>query len=400
MTAPPDKPDSRIADDVLPAEIDDLAVPVDLNRLFPWHRPRKQLVREEQWAYLSRRLIEREKGRPGLPKPPLDADPEVRHLTLPGIDYLDVRQLADLCSEFGCCLTSTGFQSGGEMNTYVARAQLREKSLIDAGHITGHSHTFPRRFEDITHTNSQAYRDLKSRGPFHIVNLDACGSIAAPRADHANRLIDALYRIVELQLEIMTGRWLLFVTADVRPDSIAKQTLDGLRDVIFANADTNDDFRNRAAPLLDPGEADIRAAVRKASEKAGTTFLQFFSLGLAKWLLDMARGKNWEMQTHHPYCYSTMPRHDDTPSMACLAFEFLPPPPGLQHRFGVARAEPAPDPEREDTSVRAADKIGGMANADIVIGSDEPLRIRMTESLRKCLEEAGYDPAVLEGIGA
>ena len=399
MMAPPDEPDRRIADDVLPEQIDDLAVPVELNNLFPWHRARKQLVREQQWLHFSRQLIERDKGGHGLPNPP-EGNPEVRYLTLPGIDYLDVRQLADVCRDLGCCLTSTGFQAGGEGNPYVARAQLREKSLIDAGHITGHSHTFGRRFEEIIQTGSQAYRDLKRRGPFHIVNIDACGSIAAPAANHARRLIDAVYRTVEIQLETMTGRWLLFVTADARPDSIARETLDGLCEAIFNNAQVNEEFRQRAVPLLDPGEADIRVAARRASERAGEAFLRLFSLGLAKWLLSLARGGNWDMQTHHPYCYSTMPGDDETPSMACLAFEFLPPPRGLLDRFGVARAEPAPDAEREDASVRAADKIGGMANADSRMRMDEPLRTRMTENLRKWLEEAGYDAAVLEGISA
>ena len=399
MTTSPDEPDQQIADDVLPAQVDELAVPVDLDQLFPWHRPRKQLVREEQWLYFSRRLVESENDRPGWPRPS-DTDPEVRYLTLPGIDYLDVRQLADVCRESGFRLTSTGFQAGSEGNRYVARAQVREKSLIDAGHITNRSHTFARRFEDITDTNGHAYRDLKRRGPFHIINVDACGSIAAPAANHARRLIDAVYRIVEFQLGTMAGRWLLFVSADARPDSIAEQTLEGLCEAIFVNADANEDFRSRAVPLLDPREADIRVAARNASKRAGTTFLHLFSLGLAKWLLNLAHVKKWDMKTHHPYCYSTMPQDDTTPSMACLAFEFLPPPRGLRDEFGVARAEPASDPEREDTSVRAADKIRNMANADSRIESDKPLRNRMTENLRQWLEEAGYEPEVLEGIGA
>ena len=395
----PSARDRPIADGVLPEQIDEPAVPVKLDRLFAWHRPRKQLVREEQWIYFSRRLIGRERGRRELREPP-NGEPEVRYLTLPGIDYLDVRQLADLCREFDCCLTSTGFQSGDESNPNVARAQLREKSLIDAGYITKESHTFPRRFEDIVHTNNPAYRELKSRGPFHVVNIDACGSIARPDADHANRLIDAVYRIVELQLELMTGRWLLFVTADVRPDSIAEETLGGLCDAIFANAKENENFRKRAAPLLDSRETDIRAAVRNAAERPGMAFLQLFSLGLAKWFLHLARCKNWDMKTHHPYCYSTMPVGDDIPSMACLAFEFLPPAPGLQDSFRVVRAEPVPEPEREDTSTRAAVKIGGMANADCEIRSNETRRDRIIEKLRELLEEAGYDPVVLEGIGS
>ena len=399
MMEPPDEPDRQIADGVLPEQIDDLAVPVRLNVLLPWHKPRKQLVREEQWLYFSRRLIERERGEHGLPNPP-GGNPEVRYLTLPGIDYLDVRQLADVCRDLGCRLTSTGFQSGDESNPKVARAQVREQSLIAAGHITAHSHTFAGRLEEITHTNSQSYRDLKRRGPFHIVNIDACGSIAAPGADHAHRLIDAVYKTVEIQLETMTGGWLLFVTADARPDSVAGETLDRLCDAIFGNAQANENFRDRAVPLLDPEELDIRVAARRASERAGDAFVRLFSLGLAKWLLSLARVRNWDMKTHHPFCYSTMPRDDETPSMACLAFEFLPPPPGLLDRFGVARAQPALGGEREDTSVRAVEKIRGMANADFRMRRDEPLRTRMSDNLRRLLEEAGYEAEVLDGIGA
>ncbi len=399
MTSPPEEADRPIADDVLPAPVDEPAVPVKLVTLSPWHRPRKQLVRERQWLHFSRRLIEREKGRPGLPSPS-GSEPEVRYLTLPGTDYLDVRQLADVCRASGCRLTSTGFLSGGENNPHVARAQLREKSLIDAGHIGGASHTFARPFEDIAHEGSQAYRALKRRGPFHVVNIDACGSIAPPGADHAHRLIDAVYRTVELQISTMTGRWLLFVTADARPGSIAEETLSGLCDAIFSNADENEDFRDRAVPLLDPEETDIRAAADKASERSGEGFLRLFSLGLAKWLIALAREKGWNMKTHRSYCYSTMPRGDETPSMACLAFEFLPPPPGLPDPFGVAHARPAPTVEHGDASIRAADKIEGMANVDSQMRSDGPLRARMTEDLRRLLEEAGYDPEVLAGIGA
>ena len=65
----PDGFGGRLADDVLPPEIEELAVPADLDRIFPWHRPRKQLIREEQWMRYSRHLIEREKGRAWLPQP-------------------------------------------------------------------------------------------------------------------------------------------------------------------------------------------------------------------------------------------------------------------------------------------------------------------------------------------
>lgn len=392
-----DETDRRIADDVLPAQIDEPAVPVELNVLLPWHKPRKQLVRERQWLRFSRHLIQREKGRPGLPDPP-NGKPEVRYLTLPGIDYLDVRQLADVCRQSGCLLTSTGFQSGGERNPYVARAKVREQSLIDAGHISINSHTFPRPFQDIADADSQACRELRRKGPFHIINIDACGSIAPPEAKHAQRLIDAIYRTIELQLDTMNGRWLLFITTDVRPDTIASETLTNLCNAIFSNADANENFRRQAVSLLDPEEVDIRLAAERASKNIGERFLCLFSLGLAKWLIELASGMHWDMKTHLPFCYSTTPQDNEIPSMACLAFEFLRRSQGLSDPFGVARAQPTPATEREDMSVRAADMIGRMSNVDSQMKSDESLRTHMIENLRNWLKEAGYDPEVLEGI--
>ena len=389
----------RLADDVLPPRVDEPAVPTKLDRLLPWHTPRKQLVRERQWLHLGRRLIEKEKGRPGLPERE-DEQPEVRYLTLPGIDYLDVRQLGEECRNSGCRLTSTGFQSGGERNSEVARARWREQALVDEGFITGNSHTFPRRFEDIAHVEAPAYRDLKRRGPFHIVNVDACGSIALPNADHPNRLIDAVYRVVELQLQLKRGRWLLFLTTDARPDSVAELTLNRLSEAILSNATASDDFRMTALPLLDARQDDVRKAVEAASGEAGIRFLRLFGLGMAKWLLHLARSKEWDMKTHHPFCYSTMSGGDETPSMVCLAFEFLSPPPGLHDQFRVVHTEPAPDPTHEDTSIRAAEKIANMANADCRIRADGPLRAQMADILRNLLAEAGYDQTVLQDLGA
>ena len=236
MTAAPDESDQQIADDVLPEITDDLAVPPELDNLKPWHKPRKQFVRDHQWVHFSRRMLKKEKGKSGLQKPESGA-PEVRYLTLPGIDYLDVRLLAELCDELECCLTSTGFLADGQNNESIAQAKLREDSLIKAHYITDRSHTYNMRIEEVTSQSSQAYRELFSRGPFHIVNIDACGSIAAPSKHQDHRMIDTIHRILEYQFQHKAGRWLLFLTVDVRHDSIASDTLNNLRQTIITNAE-------------------------------------------------------------------------------------------------------------------------------------------------------------------
>lgn len=399
MTTRLDEDHREIADAVLPAEVDELAVPAELDQLLPWHTPRKQLVRENQWIQFSRRLIQREKDSPAVRAPGTE-DREIRYLTLPGIDFLDVRQLADVCRELGCSLTSTGFESGREGNRQVARAQLTEKALVDAGRITKRSLTFPRRFEDIAQTTSNAYRDLRRRAPFHIVNVDACGSIAAPAARHASRLIDAVHKVVELQLELTAGRWLLFVTTHVQTTSIAQTTLERLCDAVFENAEESDEFREGVADLLNAGNSTVKEAMLATSRRDGVSFLQLFSLGLAKWFLHMVRNRGWQMKTHVPYCYSTMPQGDSTPSMVCLAFEFLPPPAYLEDRFGVTLPKPVPNAQREDLSVRAIDRIRDMTNADTRIQMDESLRVRVTQNLCRSLREVGYPGSVLEELCA
>ncbi len=399
MTSVPDEPDRQIAEAVLPVPPDEPALPLPLDKLAPWHRVRKQLVREQQWLRYSERLITNQRGRPALPDQ-VGHRPEVRYLTLPGVDYLDVRLLAGLCDSLDCCLTSTGFQAGNERNQSVARAQLRQKSLIDAQYITPDSHTFARRFEEVSERNSNAYRDLERRGPFHIVNVDACGSIAAPTAFHSRRIVEALHRLVELQLGLMNGRWLLFVTTDVRPDSIAQETLVQLCEAIYSNADTNADFAQLATPLLDPAASDIRAAAASASQLPGANFLCLFSLGLAKWLLSLTRQRQWDMRTHHPYCYTTMPQQNPTPSMACLAFEFRPPPADLEDRFSISRAQPSSASQAEDSSIRAAQQISMMTNADSRVQTDEALFERLAGNLRCLLREAGYPTALLNRIEA
>lgn len=398
MTVPENESDQKIADDVLPIKSDDVAIPVELDALQPWHRPRKQFVRERQWIHFSRNLIEKEKATSGLPYP-VQGLPEVRYLTLPGIDYLDVRLLSSLCAELDCCLTSTGFLAGDERNPSIARAKIREDSLIKAGYITDKSHTFGNRFEDIAEQGS-AYQELQRKGPFHIVNIDVCGSIAAPTAQHAKRPIDAIYRLLEFQFGKKADSWLLFVTADVRHDSFAPETLTSLCNAIFENAKENPNFQNKVLSLFDQKGINIKTVVKEASCSPGDKFLKLFSLGFAKWLLHLAHEKGWDMKTHSAYCYSTEIKGNNTPTMACLAFEFLPPQSGLEDPFDVTNAAPAVAREAVDRSLHAITKVANMANLDRRMKSCNALRKEMTQKTKELLEEAGYPPAVLRELEA
>lgn len=388
---------NRTLEDVLPVRVDTPAVPISLDTIQPWHRPRKQFIRERQWILHSDRLINRLKGRPGL-LATANRPPDVRFLTLPGIDYLDVRLLADVCRKRGCSLTSTGFIAGGEGNRETARAKVREQSLIKSGYITSSSHTFPSRFEEIAPPDGQAIRDLERKGPFHIVNVDVCGTIARPGETHPKRVIDAIYRLVESQLARAAHRWLLFITVDVRPNSIEESTLASLWQTVVENA-KDIVFRDAVLSTFGKSRSDLEAVLTDATSTGGYDFLRVFALGFAKWLIHLARSKQWSILTHSAYCYSTSGEASLDPTMPCLAFEFAPPPRSLSDPFDVTRAQPSPsNTPNDDTAIRAVEKVAAMDDLDDRMRQDQSLCHEMVSRTKELLEEAGYDNAALSGL--
>lgn len=388
----------QIAADSLPTRVEQPAVPVRLDTVYPWHRPRKQYVRMEQWLSLSRRLIASELQSGRVVSRQNDSCPEIRYLTLPGIDYLDVRLLSDVCRKLECELTSTSFLSGEEANTHVARARVQEEALVESGHITRRSHTYNRKIEEVVSQTGQVYRDLRTRGPFHIVNIDACGSISSPQTGSSMRIIDALFRIVELQIEMMVGRWMLFVTTDVRKDNFSEDTMARFCEEIRLNAGENQEFGESVVNTLAPESRDINAAIEVARQDSDSVFLHLVSIGLGKWLLQLVRKKNWGVKMHTSYCYSTTPFGDTTPTMPCLAFEFVPPPPGLRDESGVTRAEPKEGGSEENFSSRIASKVQRMQNLDELLLSDSDLRRDLVTQTKTLLKEIGYEDKALDEL--
>ena len=397
MTAEDDESDQDIADDVLPPLVEEPAVPLKLDRLFPWHKPRKQFIRERQWIAYSRRLISELMAANSLPYN-ANGRREIRYLTLPGTDFLDVRLLSSVCGDLDCDLTTTGFLAGSEGNSFNARAQVRQEALVKAGYITDQSQTFWRRIEEISESRGAAIKELQNRSPFHIVNIDACGSLALPGADHAHRVIDAIYRIVETQLGRTTQKWLLFVTTDVRQENLHAGTLQRLTAAIRLNAAGSREFALAACRILGSAEAEMDESIRQASEDDGEHFLRLFVLGFAKWLIHLAGERNWSVRMHGCYYYSSAPYPHERPTMPCLAFEFLPPPAGLRDPLEVTNAQPAPGGTHANQSMRAIAKVQEMSDLDARLAQDPDLAQQLLSKTHSLLEEAGYPAATLSGL--
>ncbi|MBA4049993.1 MAG: hypothetical protein C0464_03185 [Cyanobacteria bacterium DS2.008] len=390
--------DEQIADDVLPPSVEQIAVPIELNSVFPWHRPRKQFVRREQWVKLSSRLIDRVLGTPTLPTQ-LDGRHEVKYLTLPGLDYLDVEMVAHNVKTRNCILTSIGFLENSVGNAASARAELRQESLVRSGTISDRSHTFNRRIQEITKKSSPAYRELKNKGPFHVINLDACGSMALPGTPNENQMINVIHTLLEYQFGTCKGRWLLFVTTDVRQEQFSEETIARLHQSVKSNALQSNDFLQAALQFFGIPDVEIEDAIQQYVNGGSDHFMMSFALGFGKWLLALAREKDWDMKMHSSYCYSTTPEGDDRASMPCMAFEFIPPEVQLIDPFGVVPIAVPNTPKYAERSLRVLEKVATIDNLDDRLKADDALRQELLIETKFHLERIGYSDEALQSLG-
>ena len=380
--------EASFQESVLPAKVDEPAVPLPLDKLEPWHRPRKQYIRERQWKYYAKRLIRTlKKGHS------LEAG-KLKYLSLPGVDHFDVEIIAKAAQDTGLKLEALGFLSEAARGPAMARSQVRGESLIKRGLIKDTSVTIPYRIEDIVRENSQAYLEVRSRAPFHIINIDACGSIARPSAEHSDRIITALHRLVELQLNRMRDPWLLFVTTDARLDNLSCEVRSKLEEVIRLNAKDSEAFKEGAISCLGEGNAnDIEGAINCANDPL--KFQLLFSLGFSKWLLRNAKCANWDVKCLQFYGYSTALDINQI-SMPCLAYEFKPRQITLPDQVKIVEP-PATEPvEETDYSMQAITSTQNMENIDALFIEKPKVRLEYAEKQRLLLDSAGYQAAALD----
>lgn len=383
----------EFAEGVLPETTDELAVPAPLDRVSSWHRPRKQYIRKNQWLRLVKtRILNR-----------LD-EGEFRYLTLPGMDMIDVDLISSAARDMGKIVTSTGFLRAP--NPVIARASLRQSALIESGHLSPQSMIYPGALEELISESTQIGRQIRSRAPFHAINIDACGSIAKPDDESATRLVEAIYRLIEIQLRYAGNRWFLFLTIDARKRRINQEMLAAFSRIIRENcidkpfSDALPNIFSEAATR----DAHILDRLDDTSWMDESDFVRFFSLGITKYLIHTVQMRQWNIRMHPVYCYSTM-QDQCAPTMPCLAFEFLPPPTEIPDRHQISRLRQSQETlSAAECALRAANKVAGMLDLDKLLLESPNLKYELSEETKNLLRRIGYPEEVvnqldeLEGI--
>lgn len=192
----------------------------------PWHKPRKQYIRDAQWWSSLDRLTGDCKY--------LRQKETIRYFGLPGGDLLDVeylrRKMAASNKYNGKRLKVHGFV--GSSND-KARADSRLATLLDNSNIDPSSKIEIFDFLSVAKNNSLPWEKFVLLGPYEIINLDFCNCVIRDEA------LLAITKLIDNQCKRLHEQsWLFCVTTRVVRSGVSSsmmQSLDGLLSQLESN---------------------------------------------------------------------------------------------------------------------------------------------------------------------
>lgn len=359
--------------------ITDYALRPPLRRQFmPWHKPRKQFIRQYHWGKEIEWLL---RGRPK------DDQSSLCYLGLPGPDLLDIRYIhSRFCTE-ARRLTFLGFDesalpaSSSREALNVSLDEVRRLEYVEAkSDVLGDD------FRNLADPNSIAWHKATVLGPFDIINLDLCGHIGLdePEIDHS--IYSAIYKICGLQNR-RTRPWSLFITSRISKENFSSEVLARLLFKLRDNIETCREFKEALEERRAGGLDYTDRAVAASNEE---TFFDTAAIALSKWLLGLAQSMRCRFSVASVAIYRVYGGAPH-PDMLSLILRFEPVP---MIDADPTRLATAP-PTFLDECTQAAGipgAISDMLDVDELLASDAQLWNELMDKTAQLLQEARYDP--------
>lgn len=385
----------------------------------PWHRVRKEYIRQFQWNELTKRMIKRnwhrQLLRPEIERSlddqeaegidiqlPRDVELErtLKCLIIPGDDLLDVRALWRDIQPLKCRFRYLGFNESQGSDRQGTRVYIANNNVTSLPLVVTDSRVLQDRFETIRLQDSQAYRYLKEYGPYQVVNLDLCGSMFPNMAKSSQEYYDALHRLMIYQCQTQVTEWLLFITTMVEPTAVDAERMLVLCKPIHENIKRYKDFADKIAQFV-PAEVfqdEITVNVTALNEEQ---MIRFFGLALGKWLLNLCQTAEprWIVAMRPSFHYALAVEKGAV--MLSLAFELKPNFSPPADTTGMSKIELPQKKELDEClyAVKLVESAANMRDVDEILAANPELKTRLRDEQANLLEAAGYSrEAYLEWV--
>ena len=273
-------------------------------RFMPWHRPRKQFVRREQWtASLQSLYADREPGDP------------LRYLGLPGTDLIDLRYLhQEICLPYDRPMWFLGFNSEARPGK-PAHDELKISldEVLRLPNVDAKSDVIPDDFQQIGVPDSVAWQRTQKLGPFDVVNIDLCNGLASESPTINGSIYQALAQLAAFQAR-NPDPWLLLVTTRIGRGMFDADAEARLVNRILENVANCEGFAEACEDLL---ELDVQSI--ESAAYCGRDLLNLMTVAIGKWLsaLVQANGpSNVKLASTHGYRVNPVAVCEDLVSLA------------------------------------------------------------------------------------
>lgn len=403
-----DTTDSDLADDIVADRLPTHTVPL-IDDFKPWHRVKKEFIRQHQWNELTSRLVKRRWHRE-LKEPdeavqvdvdksgePSESQDDFRKrplkcLVIPGDDLLDIRALWRDTSELECHIRYLGFNEKHGSNQQGTRVHVANNAVTSLPRVAKDSQVIADRFEQISSQNSQARRYLRSYGPYHVINLDFCGSIFPNTQNDSQPYYDAIHRTLEYQFEEQKSPWLLFITTEVQPSIADRTKLQPFCKLARDNFDTYAEFRAEIGFIPQSAFESTDGPI-DLGQLTDEQITKLFGVSFGKWLLQLSLSAQprWTIEMRRSFQYSI--NDDKGVVMLALAFEFTPniTPPTDESGISSLNVTPRTFADERECAIKIARSVASIQDVDDRLRADSELKSKLTEDHANLLASAGFD---------
>jgi len=377
----------------------------------PWHLPRKHWVRINQLCTLTRSLMRETKIQ--------DGGKILRYLTLPGEDLLDIKavektsksQKSDtqkaesICEEGSEELLDVqsvaevesvpfkvrylGFNALGAAKDRLERQSLSESILKDLDTIDRGSRILNCAVQTIAQEDSIAYKAVFDEGPFNVINLDLCKSIAKRGAAY----FDAIRCILDLQRQHMTQPFLLLLTTRTTRNGMDKDSLEKIKGVYKDNFSSGELFKKEFEQTISQEGSDLVDKITTDEAVSQDLLNRILGVGLGKWLLHLMKGGSpeWNVSLESIFSYGV---GKEAGTMLSLAFRFELVYVQIEDKTGLSN--PTPNSNVEKTEIELATQMlrasQSLQDVDSLLEGDPAAKEKITNQTARFLEKVGYSP--------
>lgn len=347
----------------------------------PWHKPRKQFVREKQWLHQIRLMLE---------DAPLEGD-VIKYLGLPGDDLLDLRYFhQEVCVPNNVKLKYIGFNYGANpmskrsTELFVSIDEVNKLPNIDpTSTVLGYDICQIANKDSIAHEQSMKY------GPYDIINIDLCDGFARQPFD---KFIDTHYTALSQLLTLQARKsrpWLLLLTTRTDTDSIDAQVFEKLKLLYCQNLDSCQVFRE--ASTLDLNVSDRLSLDDKCNDGKGAS--EIFLIALCKWiatnLVAQRPPSSMELKSVIGYKVQHAVNFQD---LVSIAIRISPTTQAAPDPLGLAQHDDPPRVDECTLALQAMKRVIRLVDADTVLKENRnDIKGQMIQSASILMEQARYN---------